>query len=137
MLFARDPFTPLLREMADTAYAPKVDVSVGDDDVLLTFDVPGLRTEDITLEFVDGYLVISGERKPPERSGLVHSERPFGTFARRIKMPDGVEVDGITASMDDGVLSLIVPKSERARRRTISIASGREQPTLETTGTTA
>jgi HSP20 family molecular chaperone IbpA len=42
-------------------------------------------------------------------------------------------VDGIAASMDNGVLSLIVPKSERAKRRTIAIASGGEQPTLETT----
>jgi HSP20 family protein len=67
-----------------------------------------------------------GERKRPalpEGSGLVRGERPYGSFARRIKMPHDVDVDGIAASLDHGVLSLIVPKSERAKRRTIAIAA--------------
>ena len=122
--------------MAGAAYAPKVDVTVGENDMLLTFDVPGLKTEDLSIELVDGYLVIRGERKRPalpEGSGLVHGERPYGSFARRIKMPDGIDVEGIAASMDDGVLSLIVPKSERAKRKTIAIAYGGEQPAIETT----
>ena len=137
MFSAHDSFPPLLSQLAGAAYAPKVDVTVGENDVLLTFDVPGLTTEDLTIELLDGYLVISGERKRPalpEGSGLVHGERPYGSFARRIKMPDSVDVDEIAASMDDGVLSLIVPKSERAKRRAIAIASGHKQPTIETTG---
>ena len=136
MFLARDPFAPLASQLAGAAYAPKVDVTVGENDVLLTFDVPGLTTEDLTIELVDGDLVLRGERKRPtlpEGSGLVHGERPYGSFARRIKMPDGIDVDAIAASMDNGVLSLIVPKSERARRKTITIASGGEQPTLDTT----
>jgi HSP20 family protein len=136
VLFNQDPFAPLVSQLTGAAYAPKVDVTVGENDLLLTFDVPGLTTEDLKIELVDGYLVLSGERKRPalpEGSGLVHGERPYGSFARRIKMPDGVEVDGIAASLDNGVLSLIVPKSERAKRRTIAIASGGEQQALETT----
>ncbi|WP_211233085.1 Hsp20/alpha crystallin family protein [Solirubrobacter soli] len=122
--------------MTEAAYAPKVDVAVGESDVLLTFDVPGLTAEDLTIEVVDGYLVLGGERQRPslpEGSGIVHGERPYGSFARRIKMPDSVDVDGVAASLDNGVLSLIVPKSERAKRKTISIASGNERATLETT----
>ncbi len=69
-------------------------MTVGENDVLLTFDVPGLTTEDLTIELVDGDLVIRGERKRPslpDGFGLVHAERPYGSFARRIKMPDGVD----------------------------------------------
>ncbi len=138
MLFTHDPFAAVVNQLAEAAYTPKVDVTAGENDMLLTFDVPGLTTEDITIELVDGYLVIRGERRRPalpEGSGLVHGERPYGTFARRIRMPDGVDVDGIAASMDNGVLSLIVPKSERAKRRTITIAAGGENQALETTAT--
>jgi HSP20 family protein len=131
-----DPFAPLVSQLAGAAYSPKVDVTVGENDMLLTFDVPGLKVDDLTIELVDGYLVLRGERKRPELpegSGLVHSERPYGGFARRIKMPDGVDTDAIAANMDNGVLSLIVPKSERAKRRTIAIATDTDQSALETT----
>jgi HSP20 family protein len=138
VLFNQDPFAPLVSQLMGSAYAPKVDVTVGDNDVLLTFDVPGLTTDDLKIEFVDGYLVLSGERKRPtlpEGSGLVHGERPYGSFARRIKMPDGVDIDQVAASLDNGVLSLIVPKTERAKRRTIEITSNGEQSAIETTST--
>jgi len=136
MSFAHDPLAPWVSQLAGAAFAPKVDVIAGENDMLLSFDVPGLTADDVMIELVDGYLVIRGERKRPtlpDGSGLVHGERAYGSFARRIKMPDGTDVDGIAASMDNGVLSLIVPKSERAKRRTIAIASNGEQPTLETT----
>ena len=136
MFFAHDPLAPWVSQPAGAAFSPKVDVVTGENDLLLTFDVPGVTAEDLTIELVDGYLVIRGERKRPtlpDGSGLVHGERPYGSFARRIKMPHGADVDAIAASMDNGVLSLIVPKSERAKRRTIAIAPGGERPTLETT----
>jgi HSP20 family protein len=63
---------------------------------------------------------------------FAHRERAFGAFERRIKVPDGVDPDGITASLDNGVLSLIVPKPERLKPKTIAISPGSEQRQLET-----
>src|ERR671914_161503 len=131
MLF--DPFAPLLPRTG--AFMAPVDVRVGERDVVLTFDLPGLEADDIDIQVLDRELVLRGRRKRPETGDAgtwVHAERPFGSFERRIQLPEGVDADAITASMDAGVLSLIVPKPERAdpevdpdrRRRRAARAGG-------------
>ena len=134
MLF--DPFTPLVTQLGRTAaFLPPADVTVSQGDLVLTMDLPGLTAEDVELELVDGYLMVRGARKRPEvTDGTVfaHSERAFGRFERRVKVPDGVDADAITASMDNGVLSLIIPKPERLKPKSIAIGSGRDKRQLET-----
>jgi HSP20 family protein len=136
MLFFNDPFAPLVGQLArTTAFFPAADVTVGEGDLVLTMDLPGLTSDDLSIELIDGYLLVRGERRPPqlpEGTGLAHRERSFGAFERRIKVPDGVDADAITASMDNGVLSLIVPKPERLKPKAITIGSGSEQRQLET-----
>jgi HSP20 family protein len=134
MLF--DPFAPLLPRTG--AYLAPVDVRVGERDVVLTFDLPGLEADDIDIQLLDRELVLRGERKRPElgETGTwVRAERPFGTFERRIQLPEGVDADAITASMDAGVLSLIVPKPERLTPKSIRIGGGEQQRELETATT--
>ena len=130
-----DPLTPLFTRTFDrpAAFLPPADVTVGEKDLVLTLDLPGLTAEDVELEAVDGFLVVRGQRTVPELpEGTVraHSERGFGAFERRIRLPQGVDFDAITASMDNGVLSLIVPRPVK-RKKTISIGSGQEQRQLE------
>ena len=134
-----DPFAPLFARPTDRsgAFLPPADVTVGETNLVLTLDLPGLTSEDVELEVVDGQLFVRGERKRPEPvEGAVwaHSERGFGAFERRIGLPRGVDLDAITASMDNGVLSLIVPKPVKAKK-TIAIGSGDGQRQLE--GSTA
>jgi len=137
MLF--DPFAPfdqLTRTVARSAFLPPADVTVSDGDVVLTMDLPGLTAEDLQLEVLDGHLVVRGERRRPEvteGTRWTHSERTFGAFERRLRLPDGVDPDRITASMDNGVLSLIVPKPERMRPRAIQIQSGGQRELAATT----
>jgi HSP20 family protein len=119
-----------------TTFLPAADVAVSEGDLLLTIDLPGLTTDDLELELVDDYLFVRGERKRPQLSDgtfWARTERGFGRFERRIQLPKGVDADKITASMDNGVLSLIVPKPERLKPRTIAIGSGEraEQRELE------
>jgi HSP20 family protein len=135
-----DPFTPFEswggRTATRAAFMPAADVSVSQHDVVLTMDLPGLTAGDVEIEMLDGDLVVRGERKRPELpedSRWVHAERGFGAFERRIKLPGGVDADAVTASMADGVLSLIVPKPDRMRPRTIAIGSAAERRELETT----
>ena len=130
MLF--DPFTPLGRT---AAFLPPADVTVSEGDLVLTMDLPGLTADDVELELVDGYLMVRGERKRPrvtDGTVFAHSERAFGRFERRIKVPDGVDAEAITASMDNGVLSLLIPKPERLKPKSIAIGTGREQRELAT-----
>jgi HSP20 family protein len=130
MLF--DPFAPLLPRTG--AFLAPVDVTVGERDVVLTFDLPGLKADDLDIQLLDRELVLRGERKRSEVGDdvqWVHSERPFGAFERRIHLPEGVDADAITANMDSGVLSLIIPKPERLTPKSIQIGAA-EQRELET-----
>jgi len=137
MLLWNDPFdmffAPVRRQ---AAFVPAADLMVSEGDLVLTMDLPGLTAEDLEIEVLDGYLVVRGERRRPEIGqgvSVAHAERSFGGFERRIKVPEGVDPDRITASMDHGVLSLLVPKPERLKPRTIQITTGEEQHQLETT----
>jgi HSP20 family protein len=132
-----DPFTPLFSQLGRTAaFLPPVDVRVSESDVVITMDVPGLTVEDLSIELVDDHLYVRGERKRQQLSegnAWQHVERAFGRFERRIKVPDGVDPDAIMASIDNGVLSLIVPKPERMKPRAIEIGTGSGQRRIEAT----
>jgi HSP20 family protein len=126
-------FSPVPR---GSAFLPPVDVTVGDGDLVLTLDLPGLTTDDLEIELADGALTVRGRRNRPaltEGTVWAHAERAFGAFERTFQMPKGVDPDSIAASMENGVLSLIIPKPERLRPKKIEIASGAERRKLETT----
>jgi HSP20 family protein len=132
MLF--DPFSSVFPSFGRVGFLPPADVAVSDDDMVLTVDVPGIDPSELEVEMVDGQLVVRGERKRPEASGGTRwslTERPFGKFERRIELPTGVDPDAITASVDHGVLSLIVPKPEAKKPKTIGIGEGAQQRELE------
>jgi HSP20 family protein len=122
-----DPFAPFFSTLSrDAAFMPPADVTVSEGDLVLTLDLPGLTADDVSIELVDGFLTVRGERRRPQvadGTSWVHSERPFGAFERRIAVPKGVNADAVTANMDNGVLSLIVPKPERLKPKTIAIGT--------------
>lgn len=135
MLF-NDPFTPLISQFSrPSAFLPPADVTISESDLVLTLDLPGLTAGDVSIELLGGHLVVRGERRRSESADgatWAHSERAFGRFERRIKVPDGVDADSITANMENGVLSLIVPKPERLKPKTITIGDAGHQRQLET-----
>ncbi len=131
----RDPFALVTSQLSrPSVLMPALDVAVSEDDVVLTMDVPGFTSDELSIEVEDRYLTVRGERKRPEASegtSYVHVERPFGSFERRITVPGGVDPERITASLHDGVLSLIIPKPERLKPRAIAIEAQQRQ--LEST----
>ena len=135
-----DPFVPfgsLFQTPDRLGFLPSADVTVSENDMVLTMDLPGLTADDLEIEAVNDHLIVRGERKRPELpegSRCAFNERSFGRFERRVHLPHGIDADAITASMDNGVLSLIVPKPAALKPRTIAIGSGSgaEQRELET-----
>jgi HSP20 family protein len=122
---------PLLTQFTRTgAFRPAADLAVSESDLVLTLDLPGLTPEDLAIEVQNDELTVRGERRPREAgdaTSYVYAQRPLGTFEHRIRIPEGVDADRITASMEHGVLSLIVPKPEPVKPKKISLGSKRDE----------
>jgi HSP20 family protein len=82
--------------------------------ITATFELPGLRKEDVHVDIHDGRLSISGETAAEaerERDGYAVRERRFGKFSRSLQLPRGVKEEEIKASMENGVLTVTFPRS--------------------------
>lgn len=82
--------------------------------VTLTFELPGLKKEDVHIEVQNSRLTVSGERtenRELSQDGWVRKERRSGKFARTVILPQGVTPDNIKAGLNDGVLTVTFPKA--------------------------
>jgi HSP20 family protein len=117
-----------LFEPAATAtqrWMPAMDLVEAEDHYLLKADLPGMKVDDVAIEFNDGTLTISGERKHDyERKdkGYFRVERSFGRFSRSLTLPEGTDADKIGAEFHDGVLEVTIPKPEQRKPRRIEVA---------------
>ena len=104
-------------------YRPRLDVTEFPEAHELRFDVPGASSFELTVD--DGVLSLRAEvadRAPADAKRSLR-EYGIGAFVRRTRLPDGVDVDGITASYDAGVLTVNVPTKAKAGARTIPIST--------------
>ena len=132
-LLIRDPFLAapfrlmdeLMRNSGNggrvTGFTPPVDVHESEDEYLVEIDLPGVKSEDVNIEVNDSVLSLSGTRLPDETGAAQLVERPYGTFARTLTLPQGVNSDSIEASYQDGVLELRIPKPAEQKPKKISI----------------
>jgi HSP20 family protein len=105
-------------------WIPAVDIEEQEDAYIVEAEVPGVKREDVNIELVGNELMITGELKERERKGIIRrSTRRVGRFEFRVTLPDQVDPEKIDASLNDGVLTVRVPKSERAQRRRIEVKS--------------
>lgn len=105
-------------------WAPLVDVMETDVDFQIQAELPGVEKKDVKLSVEDGVLMISGrrEQKKEEKSKRYHrTERAYGSFARSFTVPDSVDGQKVTAEFDNGILTVRLPKSEKARPKSIEI----------------
>ena len=113
-------WTPPLMER--TGWSPFVDLEETDDAYVVEAELPGVRPEDVNIELVGNELVLTGEVQQRERSGTLRRQsRRTGRFDYRLSLPSQVDVEKIDAKLSEGVLTVRVPKSERAHRRRIEI----------------
>jgi HSP20 family protein len=120
------------------AWVPAVDVFERQDAYLVTAELPGVKVDDLEISFQDGLLTIQGERHLAQDSPqqqLHMRERRYGLFRRSITLPQQVRSDAITASTEDGVLQVVVPKVEEAKPTRIEVHAGPAQvPAAATAG---
>ena len=101
----------LLRPSLD--YQPRMDLKETENDVMVFLDTPGMEKKDIDMSIEENVLVIKGDRKGEERKiedGYVHTERFFGSFERRVRLPESIDQEKIKADYKDGTLTVTIPK---------------------------
>lgn len=113
-----DPWRQLPR-LLEEAFTPLADLEETDDAYTVEVELPGIKRDDIDIQITGRRLEVSGERKEKERVGILRRrERVVGRFHYEVLLPSDVEEDGVEANLDNGVLTIRVPKpaSERPRR---------------------
>jgi len=118
-------------EMKPSAFMPPVDVQEADDHYVLSFDMPGVKKEDLHIELSGTELCVWGERKQEheERSrSQYRSERSYGEFSRTFTLPEGIRAEQIQSDYHDGVLHVAIPKMERAEEKSQQIQIGSGDP---------
>lgn len=112
-------------DMDSDALAVSLDTAETEDAYEINLDVPGVKKKDIDISFENGRLTISGNRKreEEEKGKFFHrTERSFGSFQTSFALPGEVDEAKIDAQLTDGVLTLTIPKSEKAKNNTRKIA---------------
>ena len=117
-------------ELASANWVPAVDIEETPETLRVIAELPGMKREDIQVEFESGMLTIRGSRTREEekREKNFHRvERSFGSFARAFRLPATVDAEKITALYEDGVLRLEMPKREESKARRIQIGGTSKQ----------
>ena len=106
----------------EVGWSPLVDIEEEDGSYVVEADLPGVKREDVNIEIVGNELTITGDVKERERKGAMRRQtRRTGHFEYRLSLPTQVDPDKVEASLKDGVLTVRVPKAERAQRRQIEV----------------
>ncbi len=119
--------TPLKRDGGLTgwqSFVPDIELREEENQFLVRADLPGMKKEEIDISVGGNILALKGERKTETENkskNYHYSERSYGSFSRTIELPCEVEADKVKASYKDGVLELVLPKSESAKPQQIKV----------------
>jgi HSP20 family protein len=113
-----------LRDSATAAWVPAVDIVEEADSIRIMAEVPGVKPEDVKISVENNVLTIQGTKQQvaEERAERVHRyERTYGAFERSFTLPATVDANAIRASYESGVLTVTLPKVEKAKPRQIEV----------------
>jgi HSP20 family protein len=104
-------------------YAPNVDIAETKDELTVYADMPGVISADLDVRFENGELTIHGKVKPRHAENVTRlvSEYALGDYFRTFMISEAIDSEKISAEYKDGVLTLHLPKVERARPRKITV----------------
>ena len=112
-------------EWSEGVWHPSVDISENKDNLIIQAEMPGMNKEDVKISIHDNILTLKGEKKQEkeEKEENYHRvERSYGSFCRSFMLPASVKADKVKAAYKDGVLNVILPKTEEAKPKEIPIA---------------
>lgn len=125
-----DPFREMMEgvfanQLGDSQiHVPRFDIEESDDAWIVEAELPGVKRKDVDVEVRDGELLVSGEIKERERKGILrHRTRHMGEFEIRVALPGDVDPERVDASIEDGILTVTIPKPERAKPRKIEVGA--------------
>ncbi|WP_291426687.1 Hsp20/alpha crystallin family protein [Deinococcus sp.] len=113
-----------------TRFSPPVDIHEDEKGLELTLDLPGISPSQLQIEAENNTLTVQAERKYSRAEGKTahRVERAYGTFVRTFSVPAKYDLSKVEADFDNGSLTIHVPRSEAAQKRSITVRSG-GQPT--------
>lgn len=112
------------RSTAAGSWMPSMDVYETENQIVATVELPGIDPEDVEVAVEDSTLTISGAREfssEVKEENFHRVERRYGSFSRAISLPQTVDTDRVEAAFDKGVLTVRVPKIEKAKPKKIEI----------------
>lgn len=112
------------RAAASGSWMPSMDVYETEDEIVVTVDIPGIDPKDVDVSVEDSTLTVSGKREfsnEVKEESYHRIERRYGSFARAIALPQTADTEKVAASFDKGVLTIEVPKVEKAKPKKIQV----------------
>jgi HSP20 family protein len=139
--FFRTEFAPFRTEFGKGEWMPQIEVLQNNGQFTVRADLPGLTKDDVKVEVTDNFLTLSGERreeKEERREGFYRSERTYGSFYRRIPLPEGAKTENAAATFQNGVLEITVPAPKiAAPTRKLEIKEPAEEKIVKAAAATA
>jgi len=108
-------------------FSPPVEVGETPEEIFVNVQVPGLTKENLDVELTEEALTVKGEvkeEKEEKKKNYYRQEFRHGKFSRTVALPQEVEVDKAIAELEKGVLTVHIPKTEKARTRAITVPIG-------------
>jgi HSP20 family protein len=108
-----EDFMPMKKMGDGNVFTPAIDIKEEENKLLVTTDLPGINKEDIEINLKEDMLEISaktGKEKETEEKGYIRKEREYTHFYRAVRLPSSVKEEGSTAKIENGVLTITLPK---------------------------
>ena len=138
MLMRFDPFRDIDRVSDHLARQSRtllaMDAVRDENEVIIYIDVPGVAVDDIDVSVEKNELTVTVDRRwSDDGKEILSSERPQGSFSRRIVLSDALDLDRLAAKTSNGVLTISIPVAERSKPRRIDVSTSGSDETIDTT----
>lgn len=107
-----------------SGWLPPMDIMETKKDVVVAIELPGINPKEVSISIMEDRLTVKGEKRQEQdlkAEDLFRSERSFGTFQRTVQLPGEVLGDRAKATYKDGVLTIVLPRSQKAKPKEIRV----------------
>lgn len=125
--FFVEPFDVAFHGRTGKEWLPKLDVIEENDAITVRMELPGVSPKNVDVSLRDNILTISGHKETTsheEGKNFYISEREFGSFRRSMELPQSCDPDRISASQDNGLLTVKIPRTKESTPKRISVKTG-------------